>query len=88
MIPDGVLTVSCVLCLDHRPSPGDQLDEKHNQCNDQQDVNEPTQRIAAHNAQQPQNQEDYKDCPKHRPYLPRSLSQTSNNLTLDAALHV
>jgi hypothetical protein len=88
MIPDGVLTVSCVLHLDHGPSPGDQLDEKHNQRNDQQDVNEPTQRVAAHNTEQPQHQEDYKNCPKHCPYLPRSLSQTSNNLTLDATLCV
>jgi hypothetical protein len=58
--------------LEHGPSPGDQLDQKHNQCNHQQDMNEPAKRIAADYAQQPQYKEDYKDCPKHWPSLPLS----------------
>jgi hypothetical protein len=58
MISSGILTPSrivlrFVLLLDHRPASGDQLNKKHNQRNHEQDVNEPAERIAADDAEQP-----------------------------------
>jgi hypothetical protein len=49
----------------NRPSARDQLQEKHDERNYKQNVDESTQRVGTDDSQQPQNQKDYKDCPKH-----------------------
>jgi hypothetical protein len=41
------------------------LDDEDYQCEHQQNVDESTHGVAADETQQPQDQEDYKDCPKH-----------------------
>jgi hypothetical protein len=41
------------------------LNKKYDERNHKQYVDEPTQRVGTHNPQQPQNQQDYKNCPKH-----------------------
>jgi hypothetical protein len=54
------------------PAAGDQLQEKYDERKDKQYVDESTQRVGTDDSQQPQNQENYEDCPKHHA-LPRSL---------------
>jgi hypothetical protein len=58
----------------NRSSSADQLDKKNNQRNHKQDMNESAQRVTAHDSEQPQDQEDYKNCPEHLLNLPLSLS--------------
>jgi hypothetical protein len=65
------------------------LQEKYDDRNHKQDVDESTQRVGTDDSQQPQNQKDYKDCPKHaltsRGYAPYSTTSidTTNHLTPD-----
>jgi hypothetical protein len=48
-----------------RPAARNQLQEKYDERNHKQNVDESTQRVGTDDSQQPQNQKDYKDCPKH-----------------------
>jgi hypothetical protein len=41
------------------------LDNQYNKRQHQKNVNEPTECVAAHETEQPQDQKDYKDRPKH-----------------------
>src|ERR1039457_3017223 len=56
-----------------RSSARYQLDNQHHQRKHQENVNESAEGVAAHEAKQPQNQEDHKDCPEHFLYLPQLL---------------
>jgi hypothetical protein len=56
------------------PASLKQADDQHDHRKDQQDVNETTERIRRDQTQQPQDQQNYKDCPKHIPVLPSSNS--------------
>jgi len=51
--------------LNNRASAADQLDQQYNQRHNQQDVDVPPDRVKTHQTHQPQNQQDYEDCPKH-----------------------
>src|SRR6185369_1451749 len=46
--------IECWNCLDHCSTAADQLEDQSNDCQNQQNVNETTHRIAAHNTEQPQ----------------------------------
>jgi hypothetical protein len=74
--PDGVITGTrtvsgveqgkqCVVCLNDCTTSPDYVDKQHYQRQHQQDMNEPTDCVATNNAKQPQNQQDYKNRPKH-----------------------
>jgi hypothetical protein len=63
-IPTGTSIAALNLRL-HRTSTGDELDEQHNQCDHEQDMDESSQGVRRNDAQQPQNQEDDEYCPKH-----------------------
>lgn len=54
-----------VVRLDHWPAPGDKLKNQRDYGQYQQNVNEPSKRIAAYYTQQPQDQKDYKKRPQH-----------------------
>jgi hypothetical protein len=45
--------------------PCEQLEDERYESKHQQKVNKSTQRVAAHNANQPEHQQDYKQGPKH-----------------------
>jgi hypothetical protein len=47
------------------PAARNQLQEKYDERNHEQNVDESTQRVGTDDSQQPQNQKDHKDCPKH-----------------------
>lgn len=55
----------------------DQLQDQHDDRRYQQQVNESTQRVAAHQANEPQNQEDHEDRPKHLYLPPEAMSFAS-----------
>jgi hypothetical protein len=65
------------------------LQEKYDERNHEQNVDESTQRVGTDDSQQPQNQKDHKDCPKHvltsRGYAQYSSTgiDTTNALTPD-----
>jgi hypothetical protein len=73
----------------NRPAARNQLQEKYDERNYKQNVDESTQRVGTDDSQQPQNQKDYKDCPKHaltsRGYALYSSTSidTTNALTPD-----
>jgi hypothetical protein len=46
-------------------SPLNDSDQYHNDCDDEQNMNESSHRITAHQPQQPQNYQYHSDCPKH-----------------------
>jgi hypothetical protein len=52
--------------LDCCPSTADELENQRDHSQYQQNMNEPTERVAGHHSQQPQHQQNYEDCPKHR----------------------
>jgi hypothetical protein len=41
------------------------LEDQHDHCGYQQQVDESSQRVTAHKSYQPQNEEDHENCPKH-----------------------
>src|SRR6266702_4543928 len=49
----------------HRFSSGDQVNYQDDQGEHQQQVDESTQRITGHQPDQPQYQQNHKDCPQH-----------------------
>jgi len=56
----------CVsISLNNGTTSANYVDQQHNQRDYQQNVNEPTNGVTANYAQQPQDQQYYKDCPKH-----------------------
>ena|SRR6266702_4479623 len=59
-------------------SAGDQLQNQHYDSCYQQQVDKPSQRITAHQSDQPQNEQDYEDGPKHPNYLLRPKALASN----------
>jgi len=59
----------CAVCLNDCTTSSDNVDKQHHQRQHQQDVNEPTDRVATDNAEQPQHQQDYKNRPKHIVFL-------------------
>jgi hypothetical protein len=58
--------------LDDWASALDQADQNRNDCQDEQNVNESTQRVRADHAQQPKNQEHNGYSPQHRHSFPGS----------------
>jgi hypothetical protein len=44
---------------------GDQVDDQNDQCYDQNNVNQAACNVEGEEAQKPENEENYKDCPKH-----------------------
>jgi len=54
-------------------SPLNDSYQHYNNCDDKQNVDEPTHRIAAHQPQQPQNYQYHSDCPQHLLLLPIGL---------------
>jgi hypothetical protein len=48
-----------------RSSPLDNSDQHYDNCDDQQDMNESTDRMPADQPQKPPNHENHKDCPQH-----------------------
>ena len=46
-------------------SPLNDSDQYHNDCDDEQNMNESSHRVTAHQPQQPQNYQNHSDCPKH-----------------------
>jgi hypothetical protein len=50
-------------------APLNKADNHHNQGNDQQNVNERTERVAAHQAQGPEDDKDNGDSPQHEMLL-------------------
>jgi hypothetical protein len=51
--------------LDGGTASANQLEHQRDNRQHQKNVNEPTQRVAADDAEQPQDEQNYKDCPKH-----------------------
>ena len=49
-----------------RPSPADQLENEDDERDEEQNVNVSAQNVEPDEAEQPQNQQNYKDSPKHR----------------------
>jgi hypothetical protein len=43
-------------------APGDEVDQHHDQRHDQQDMDYPTHRVTGYQAEQPQDDQDYRDC--------------------------
>jgi hypothetical protein len=65
-----------------RPATGDQVDDQHDNGDDQEQVNETAGHVKAE-SQDPEDQQDYEDCPEHAitsPFLdttrPRETTQT------------
>jgi len=52
-------------CLNNSSAPAYQLDHQHDERDYEQDVNESAQGIRRNNSQQPQHEQDYKNCPEH-----------------------
>src|SRR5260370_13053391 len=48
----------------NRPSPLNHSDQHNDDRQYQQNVNKSTERVRAHHSQEPQNHQDYRDCPK------------------------
>jgi len=44
------------------PSPGKNTEQNHDQRDHQKDMDYTAQRVAGYQAQQPENEEDYRDC--------------------------
>jgi hypothetical protein len=63
--PSVVFTPSRILRLDCGPSAGNQLEYQCYERQNEQQVNESTQGVAAHHPYQPQNKKNHKNCPKH-----------------------
>src|SRR5579862_689047 len=51
--------------LNRCPSPADELEDQCDHRQHQQQMNKSTHGVTAHYAQQPQDEQHYKDCPKH-----------------------
>src|SRR5512143_2541530 len=51
-------------------APSKEPDKHHDDSNYQQDVNEPSHGVTAHQTQEPQNYQYYCNCPQHRILLP------------------
>jgi hypothetical protein len=51
--------------LDCGPATTQEIDHQHHDREDQQDVNEPTQGVRTNQAEQPEHEQNYEDCPKH-----------------------
>jgi hypothetical protein len=54
------------------PSPAKQLEDQRDDCQHQQNMYEPAQRVAAYDSQQPQDEQNDKKRPQHEslpPYL-------------------
>jgi hypothetical protein len=55
----------CQFALYDCPTPSNDVDKQHHQRQYQQDMYEPTNRVATYHAEQPQHQKNYKNRPKH-----------------------
>jgi hypothetical protein len=53
----------------HGPAPLQEIDNHDDDGKYQQDVDQPSHRIACHQSQQPQYQQYHYDCPKHMCFL-------------------
>jgi hypothetical protein len=49
----------------HHSSAGQEVEDEHNDGEDQKDVNPSTQRVAANESYDPEEEENNCDCPKH-----------------------
>ena len=56
---DGFTSLHCATAATEK------IDDEHHECEDQQDMDKPAQRVRADEAKQPQNQQDHENCPKH-----------------------
>ncbi len=54
---------------ERRSAPAEEIDQQDHNGEHQENVNEATERVRAHQTQQPQHQENYKNRPKHRSHL-------------------
>jgi hypothetical protein len=70
---------------DNRSAALDQLDQQNHQRKHQQNMDEPAKRIRTHESNRPQNEQDYKDRPKHRYHLPVLIATVTTD-HFDAAL--
>jgi hypothetical protein len=69
---DDVCASNFVTLLNYRASALDQADQNRNDSQDEQNVNESTQRVRADHAQEPKNQEHDGYSPQHRHSFPGS----------------
>jgi hypothetical protein len=66
----------------HRTSALNHADQDNDDGDDEQDVNEPSQRVGADHSQQPKDQKQYCNCPKHRSGPPnRRVTAVRGRLT-------
>ena len=49
----------------HHSSAGQEVEDEHNDCEDQKDVDPSTQCVAADESYDPEEEENNGDCPKH-----------------------
>jgi hypothetical protein len=65
--PIQFFTMSQVMfvLLNYGSSAADELEDQSDHRQNQQNVNESTQRVATHYSEQPEHQKDYKKRPKH-----------------------
>jgi hypothetical protein len=68
---------SAVPELDHGPATAEQIEDQHYYCDDDQQVNQ-VAADAADKTQQPQNEKNNENCPKHG--IPPSLSVFASKL--------
>jgi hypothetical protein len=54
----------------------DHPDQEYDDCQHEQKVDESAQRVGTHHPEGPQNQENYRDCPKHVDCLPLRATST------------
>jgi hypothetical protein len=62
--PEPSNNPQALLALNIASSPADEIEDQNDHRDDQQNVNQTAGDVKAE-AKQPQNQENYKDCPKH-----------------------
>src|ERR1700675_3438668 len=76
---------------EYRASALDQADQDCNHCQNQQHMNEPTQRVRADHTQQPENQKQHRNRPEHShsPFVKLcTCESTALEFTYTAALAV
>jgi hypothetical protein len=60
-----MMTAGFIWASSQRSPALDQIDNQHHDRNDEQDVNESTQRVGADQSKQPEHQQDHEYCPQH-----------------------
>jgi len=60
-----MMTAGFISASSQQSAALDQIDNQHHDRNDEQDVNESTQRVGADQSKQPEHQQDHEYCPQH-----------------------